>query len=127
MIRERWAEVARFCLAGGVSFLLDYGILYVSTEFAGINYFYSAAISFTVSVIANYWLCIWYVFTGASCQNRWQAILFVGSSVVGLILNQFCMWVLVEKLSFYYMLAKIFATMVVTVWNYTMKRKAVKE
>lgn len=125
IVKEYWQEILRFCLVGGVSFLVDYGLLYFCTETLNINYLYSAAISFTISVIFNYWLCVKYVFLRARAQNTKQATLFIGSSVVGLGINQLCMWVLVEKIGIYYMAAKIVATAIVTLWNYVMKRKAV--
>ena len=36
------------------------------------------------------------------------------------------MWVLVDGLSLYYMLAKIIAASIVTVWNYVLKRRALR-
>ena len=126
MDRIRWAEVFRFCIVGGASFLVDYGLLYFCTEELGFRYLYSSAISFTVSVAVNYWLCIGYVFLEIGEQTPGQLLLFGGSSLVGLGLNQVCMWILVEYLGIYYMAAKLFATVVVTVWNYVMKRKAVR-
>ena len=36
------------------------------------------------------------------------------------------MWALVDGLGVYYMVAKLFATGVVTVWNYVMKRRAIR-
>jgi putative flippase GtrA len=116
----------RFGIVGSLSFLLDYGLLYFCTEWLSIYYLYSSAISFTVSVALNYWLCVVYVFTNAGKQNRKQAVLFFGSSVVGLGLNQISMWMFVELLGMYYMLAKILATIIVMIWNYIMKRKAVR-
>ena len=55
MTRERFLEIIRFCFVGGVSFLMDYFLLYALTEWAGIYYLYSSAISFSVTVIFNYW------------------------------------------------------------------------
>ena len=123
--KERWQEVVRFCIVGGISFLIDYGLLYFCTEYMRIPYLYSAAISFTVSLIINYWMCLQFVFKGAGEQNKKQATIFIGSSIIGLALNQICMWSFVELLGMYYMMAKIFATAIVTVWNYVMKRKAI--
>ena len=118
-------EIVRFCFVGGVSFLMDYGLLFVLTEFVGLYYLYSSAISFSVTVVFNYWLCVIYVFKGAKKQTTRQAIIFFGTGVIGLGLNQLCMWFFVDVVKVHYMLAKIFATAIVTIWNYVTKRKAV--
>ena len=125
MTRERMLEIVRFCFVGGVSFLMDYGLLFVLTEFVGLYYLYSSAISFSITVVFNYWLCVIYVFKGAKRQTTRQAIIFFGTGVIGLGLNQLCMWFFVDVMRVHYMLAKIFATAIVTIWNYVTKRKAV--
>ena len=125
MTRERMLEIVRFCFVGGVSFLMDYGLLFVLTEFVGLYYLYSSAISFSITVVFNYWLCVIYVFKGAKSQTTRQAIIFFGTGVIGLGLNQLCMWLFVAVAGLHYMLAKIFATAIVTIWNYVTKRKAV--
>ena len=125
MMQDRAAEVLRFCIVGGVSFVVDYSLLYMCTEFAGITYLYSSAIAFTTSVIINYWLCLIFVFKNKQKQSSRQKALFIGSSIVGLGLNQLCMYGFVEILGIYYLVAKIMATAIVTIWNYVMKRKAV--
>lgn len=118
-------EIVRFCFVGGVSFLIDYGLLFVLTEFVGLYYLYSSAMSFGVAVVFNYWLCVVYVFKGARKQTTRQAIIFFGTGVIGLGLNQLCMWFFVDVMRVHYMLAKVGATAIVTVWNYVTKRKAV--
>ena len=123
MTNERFLEFVRFCIVGGLSLIVDCAILYGLTDFFGVHYFYSAAISFTVSVIFNYWLCVKYVFKSARRQTPRQATIFIGSSVVGLGLNQ--LWFFVEIILWHYMIAKLGATVIVTLWNYVMKRKAV--
>lgn len=125
MTRERMLEIIRFCFVGGVSFLMDYGILFALTEFAGVYYLYSSAISFSVTVVFNYWLCVIYVFKDAKRQSTRRAIIFFGTGVVGLGLNQLCMWFFVAIVGLHYMIAKIGATIIVTIWNYITKRKAV--
>lgn len=124
-MNERFLEIVRFCFVGGLSLLVDCAVLYGLTEFFGVHYLYSAGISFIVSVIFNYWLCVVYVFKGAKKQTARQATIFIGSSVVGLGLNQICMWFFVEIVMLHYMIAKLGATVIVTLWNYVMKRKAI--
>ena len=121
----QYLEMMRFIIVGAITFVVDYGLLYVCTEYIGLYYMYSTAIAFIASVIFNYWLCVIYVFTNVQRQTSRQAILFVGSSVVGLGLNQICMWFFVEIFGIYYMLAKMISIIIVMAWNYIMKRKAV--
>ena len=124
-MNERFLEIIRFCFVGGLSLIVDCGVLFGLTEFFGVHYLYSAGISFTVSVIFNYWLCVAYVFKNAKKQTPKQATIFIGSSIVGLGLNQICMWFFVEIVTLHYMLAKLGATVIVTIWNYVMTRKAI--
>lgn len=126
MTHERFMEVIRFCIVGGLSFLVDYSLLYALTEWAGIYYLYSSAISFGVSVVFNYWLCVTYVFKGAGKQTARQATIFLVTGIMGLALNQLCMWFFVAIAGLHYMLAKIFATAIVTIWNYFTKRMAIR-
>ena len=125
MKREKVLEFVRFCFVGGLSLAVDMAVLFGLTEFFGVHYLYSAGMSFTVSVIFNYWLCVVYVFKGAKKQTPKQATIFIGSSIVGLGLNQLCMWFFVEIILLHYMIAKLGATVIVTLWNYVMKRKAI--
>jgi len=53
MNRNQFEEIIRFCIVGGLSFLVDYGLLYIGTEYIGLYYLWSSAVSFTVSVIFN--------------------------------------------------------------------------
>ncbi len=124
MKKNRFIEIMRFCIVGGISFLLDFGLLFFCTEYLHIEYLYSAAIAFSVAVIINYWLCIKFVFVEFIKKENRKIILFVSSSMVGLVINQICMYVFVELLIANYLLAKILATIIVTTWNYGMKRRA---
>ena len=100
------------------------GILYLLTEFAGVYYLISAAISFTASVAVNYLICVFWVFEGAKNTGAKAKFIFVASSAAGLLINQLIMWLLVDITGLYYMIAKIISTVIVMFWNYFMKRKA---
>ncbi len=121
MTKERLWEIIRFLLVGGGCFLLDYGLLFGLTEYGGFNYLTSSAVSFTVSLVVNYILCVTVVFHAERKSLR-QTVLFVATSLAGLAINQVCMYLFVEVAGLWYMLAKIGAAAVVTVWNYITKR-----
>ncbi len=123
---SRIDEVLRFGIVGGVCFVVDFGLLYILTDRVGLHYLWSSAVSFTVAVALNYWLCLRFVFFNVGRQTLRQAILFVATSAVGLLLNQFSLWLLVNFFALHYLVGKIVATAVVTIWNYVTKRRAVR-
>lgn len=124
-MKTRYYEFLKFALVGIVTFFIDYSTLFILTEYSGLNYLMSSAISFSISVLINYVLCLLFVFDGA--RNGWKQIaLFVLSSIIGLCINQICMWLLVAKLAIYYMVAKILATIAVMFWNYVAKKKSLQ-
>ncbi len=120
----RAREIFRFIVGGAVTFPVDYGALYFLTEFMGVYYLISSALSFAASVIVNYLICALWVFEGATGTGRKAKLIFAASSIVGLGINQLLMWVLVDRAGLYYMIAKIISTVSVMAWNYVMKRRA---
>lgn len=83
----------------------------------------SSAISFTISVIVNYLLSMKFVFKRKDDIGRkTEFIVFVLLSIMGLLINQFIMWISVDKLNIFYMISKIFATFIVMVWNFISRK-----
>ena len=114
-------EIFRFAVAGGSCFILELAVLYSLTEFVGINYLTSAMFAFIVSVIINYLMCAYWVFA-AKKRSLAKTVVFAATSVAGLGINQLCMWTFVEFVGLHYMLAKIVAAGIVTIWNFITKR-----
>ena len=115
----------RFLIIGGATFLIEFVLLYGLTDIVGIYYLISSAIAFTMAVIVNYFLCLRWVFQGPVNKNTKSRLLFIGSSIIGLGINQVFMWLFVEWVGIYYLAAKVLSTGIVTVWNYIMKRNAI--
>ena len=123
MNNKLFAQIIKFGFVGGTSFLIDSGILFLLTEFAGVHYLISGAISFTASVIYNYILSIKWVFDAKEDVNKVQELaVFIGLSVIGLGLNQLFMWLFVDIFHIYYMLSKIIATAIVMVYNFVTRK-----
>ena len=120
---ERLMEIFRFAVTGGLSFLVDYGIMTLCKLLTPAPDWLSIGIGFTVSVLFNYWLCARWVFHGARKQDLKSGVIFIGSSVIGLGLTELLMWIFMKYISIY--IAKIVVTLLVMVWNYIMKRIAV--
>ena len=117
------AQFMKFGVVGVIAFVIDYGLLALLTEVFGVNYLVSATISFTVSVIFNYLASMRYVFTHKEdMSRRREFVIFVVLSVIGLIINNQCMWAGVELLGIHYLITKIVATAIVMIWNFVTRK-----
>ena len=125
----RFAEVFRFGVNGGVCFVVDYGVMTLCYKALQWPEWLSVGLGVTVSVILNYILCLVWVFKGAGKQTLKSQIIFIGSSIIGLILTEilmlFAMNVLNMKTVLLLAVAKVIVTLIVMVWNYFMKRIAI--
>lgn len=115
-------QILRFGVVGGLAFLIDYGVLFVLTEYCGIYYLVSSIISFIVSLIFNYILSITWVFDVTKKQTAKEVIIFVILSVMGLGINQLVMYVGSDLLKIHYMFTKLVATAIVMVWNFITRK-----
>lgn len=126
-MRKLIEQMIKFGFVGFLCFFIDYGIMVLLTEVAGIVYLVSSACSFTVSVIVNYILSVTFVFETDKEKSRIKEfIVFVFLSIIGLGINQLCMWFGVELLHISYLIVKIGATAVVMVYNF-ISRKLIME
>ena len=116
-------QIIKFGIVGGLCFVIDYGLMIFLTEVISINYLISSGISFSVSVIVNYILSLKYVFETDKNNNKVkECLIFIGLSIIGLGINQVIMWLCVDKLNIFYMIAKIAATMIVMVYNFVTRK-----
>lgn len=123
MMKKIINQILKFGVVGGIAFVIDYGLLFILTEIFHIHYLLSGTISFSVSVIFNYVLSVLWVFDIKKKRDtKKEFVMFLVLSVIGLGVNQLIMWVLVDKMALYYMLAKIVATVVVMVYNFITRK-----
>ncbi|MBE5901017.1 MAG: GtrA family protein [Lachnospiraceae bacterium] len=118
----------RHSLVGGTAFAIDYGLLIALTEIAGLYYLWSAILSFVVSVVFNYRFSMRFVFqrrTDISTQAEF--IIFVMLSGFGLVMNTVLLWYLVTYTSMHYTVAKLLATLVVTIYNFFSRKACLEE
>ncbi|MDO4442409.1 MAG: GtrA family protein [Slackia sp.] len=122
-MKKLFAQFMKFGVVGALAFVIDYGLLAFLTEVFGVNYLISATISFTASVVFNYVASMRYVFTHKEGMSRKREfVIFVVLSVIGLLINNACMWAGVELLGVHYLLTKIVATAIVMVWNFVTRK-----
>ena len=120
-------QIAKFGVVGILATLLDYGLLFALTGWAGLYYLLSSMLSFSISTISNYVASVRWVFAVNQKYSKTRNfVLFVILSIIGLGLNALAMWLGVEFLHWHYMIVKIGATALVMVWNFITRKKVLE-
>lgn len=122
-MKKLMEQIIKFGCVGFLCFFIDYGIMVLLTECFGVDPLLSSGVSFTVSVAVNYILSITFVFETDKEKNKvGEFLTFVFLSVIGLGINELCMWVTVRMLGIHYMISKVGATGVVMVYNFISRK-----
>ena len=117
-------QFLRFAAVGLTAFAIDFGVLWLLNYPLGVNYLVANVISFTLSVIFNYFASVRWVFDVSDGRSKTKDfVVFVVLSIIGLGLNSLCMYLLVDIAKLEVMLSKILATAIVTMYNFVTRKK----
>lgn len=112
-------QLFRYTFVGGFAFVVDFGLLFVLTEYAGFHYLVSAAVAFVAGLLVNYALSKLWVFSRTNYSNRLvEFLLFALVGIIGLGLTEVFMWCFTTLLGLYYILSKVITTAIVYLWNF---------
>lgn len=116
-------QLIRYVFVGGLAFVVDYGLLYLLTEYAGLHYLLSATCSFLAGLIVNYLISTTWVFNQSKLKNKWMEFTIFGLiGVVGLGLNNLFLYLLTDKIGVHYMISKIVVAAIVMLWNFIARK-----
>ncbi|MBQ7096648.1 MAG: GtrA family protein [Clostridia bacterium] len=115
-------QLIKFGVVGIVAAIVDVGVLVALKELLHADVLIASAISFCVSVTVNYILSMSFVFKGKKQSKLKEFIIFVVLSVGGLCLNQLILWIGVKFTSVYYLIVKLFAMVIVPVYNFVTRK-----
>jgi len=122
-MKKLLSQILKFSVVGILAFLIDYGLLIFLTEVFGIDYLISATISFIASVVFNYYASMRYVFSHREgLSKRREFLIFVILSSLGLLINDFGMWIGTDLFNVDYRITKIVVTALVSVWNFITRK-----
>ena len=120
-------EFIRYVIVGGISFLVDWGVLALLKEFvfsggAPWELFLCTALGFVAGLITNYILSLVFVFKSGENKSDGKSIkgfiVFTLVGIIGLGLTELGMYTGVYLLHLHYMFTKIVVAGLVLVWNY---------
>ena len=120
-------QLIKFGIVGVIAAVVDVGILVVLKEWLSFDVMLASAISFCVSVTVNYILSMSFVFKGKAQSKLKEFVVFVILSIGGLGLNQLILWAGVRFTDIYYLAVKIFAMVIVPVYNFITRKIFLEE
>jgi len=117
-------QFVKFCIVGGIAAVINFSFLYALTEWSGWWYIYSAIFGFLISAIFNFNANKFWTFKnrdrGRHALN--QVFKFSLVLVAGLLINTLLIYAVTEGVGLDYRLSWVFATGVVTFWNFGFNR-----
>ncbi len=122
-MKRLFNQIVKFVIVGGLSFVLDFIIYFVLTQFLAVYYLFAGFLSFTISLIFNYLMSMKFVFKSKdSLTKTTEFSIFASLSVMGLGLNLLCLYILVDLFSMNDLWAKIVVAGIVMVFNFVTRK-----
>lgn len=115
------SELVRFLIVGGLSFAIDFGLLVLLHEVLLVELWIATPIAFLTSLVFNFLLQRIFTFkaqNGRSVSFLKYCILVVFNTFAVDFIVNFAEWIGVG-----YQIGKIFATIVITGWNYVLYKQ----
>jgi putative flippase GtrA len=108
----------KYGIVGFTGVIVDFSVTWLLKETFRANKYVANSIGFTVAATSNYFLNRIWTFASTSDNVAREYSLFLGISLIGLLLNNLLIYILNDKFKLNFYLSKLFAIGVVTVWNF---------
>ena len=118
-------QAVKYYVVGGSGVLVNLGILYALTDFAGFWYTASQVIAISVSISSNFLFNRFWTFSD-SIENQRNSVMYIKFLIVSLIgmgIQLGITFALVENIAMYYMYAAGIGILVAGAINYVVNRR----
>lgn len=120
---ERLCEFLLYGMSSGLALALDYGLLIFLTDYCGLYYLVSSAISFSAGLLLVYGMSVTVVFRHRRFSSRSSELWgFIATGIAGLVLNQVLLFGFTVASPMSYRLAKLPTAGLVFLFNYVVRR-----
>lgn len=116
-------KINRFVLSGLLATAINFGLLYLFTDFFKVWYIVSAIVAFIASVFTSFIFQKYWTFKDMSKERiHYQAIVFFVIAAINLALNTFFLYLLVEYAGLYYLVAQVLTSIIIAAENFFVYR-----
>lgn len=120
------SDLFLYLIVGGLATIVEWSGFWIFFDMLHIQYLLATALAFVFSTFANWLFGRLLVFRGKHNQSLLKELASIYlTSIGGLLLNLAIMYVMVECLSVWEMLAKVTATVLVFSYNYLIRKKLI--
>ena len=113
-------KLLKFGVVGFSGMLIDFGVTWILKEKLRVNKYIANSTGFMLAASSNYiWNRLW-TFDSQNEQVTKEYFSFIIISLIGLVINNLVIYLLTKKVNMNFYLAKLFAIVVVTLWNFSM-------
>lgn len=118
-----FVQLVRYGFVVAIAFPVDFGLLYVFTEYLHMHYLLSTVLSFSISMLVNFLISIFWVFRNRANRPLWKEVTaFFIIGFVGLGLTAFLVWFCTSILGTHYLVSKLIAVCFVFFWSFGARR-----
>lgn len=115
-----------YLMVGGIATIAEWVIFYLLDSKFSMHYVPAVTIAFIFSTFVN-WICGKIILFHEK-KNLWKELAQIyATSIAGLLMNLFIMWVAFDILHINKMLAKMIATGIVFFWNFIIRKLVIYE
>lgn len=113
----------RYCIAGGIAYVIDFLTLYALATYFHIYYLASATAGFCLGIVIVYLFSVRWIFeTRAVADRRREFAGFTLIGIAGLGINNLTMYALTDGLGMHLMASKLAAAGLVLAFNFSARR-----
>lgn len=121
--KELLIQICKFLIVGGIATIIDWIVYYALYHYGHLSPLIANILSFSFSVIYNYYASIKWVYIVDKTKNKKKMfIVFMILSIIGLLITELLLWIFIDYLKIHSMLSKIIASMIVMIFNFTTRK-----
>jgi putative flippase GtrA len=125
IVRPGHRQMVKFLIAGGLSALSNFVVLYLLTEFLHIYYLASATAAFVVAFAVSFVLQKYWTFDSTAGQTRRQLMLYFVAAMGNLLATIIFMYILTDLCHLWYMFSAFVTALVVAIGSFFLYRSVI--
>jgi putative flippase GtrA len=120
---SKLVQFLRYAVVSGVSLGVDFGLLYIGTEFVGLHYLASAIVSYSLGLVVNYLLSVLWAFPHSRFKSRaLEFVIFVVIGVAGMGLNEVLLWFFTDIVMLHYLVSRSITAAFGYAWKFVLRK-----